>query len=236
MQLCAKIITTYRVHCRPSTISPSAHHPSATSPSTVSYKRHRTVMVASQLEFTALLLFFVICSSVLYDIKLRSDSQTIPECTKTGDTWTDLQQVSDLPSTVSTYVYRYYPVHPQKLISVARSAKYRTSSRPRTGPTSSVGKEGGREANHYQPAASTPTIAPSHPPTMLLVMMCLLMLLLFDVTVAVAAVTLLAIIVGFVVYRLKEFEVCSDILLKLNFSIPVLIYRMSHFFPAWLEI
>ena len=71
---------------------------------------------------------------------------------------------------------------------------------------------------------------------MLLVMMCLLMLLLFDVTVAVAAETLLAIIVGFVVYRLKEFEVCSDILLKLNFSIPVLIYRMSHFFPAWLEI
>ena len=57
---------------------------------------------------------------------------------------------------------------------------------------------------------------------MLLVMMCLLMLLLFDVTVAVAAETLLAIIVGFVVYRLKEFEVCSDILLKLNFSIPVL--------------
>ena len=71
---------------------------------------------------------------------------------------------------------------------------------------------------------------------MLLVMTRLLMLLLFDVSVAVVAEKLSATIVGFVVYMLKEFEVSSDILPKLIYSIPVLIYRMSHFFPASLEI
>ena len=71
---------------------------------------------------------------------------------------------------------------------------------------------------------------------MLLVMTRLLMLLLFDVSVAVVAEKLSATIVGFVVYMLKEFEVSSDILPKLIYSILVLIYRMSHFFPASLEI